>query len=83
LGAKIAHFFLFRTFGWSSLLLVPLFILSGIKLVFKKEFYPLDRMTWQIIFYIIWGSLFAGFFVYQLDLPHSMGGGVGYFVSEN
>ncbi|MFM7020369.1 MAG: DNA translocase FtsK 4TM domain-containing protein, partial [Aquirufa sp.] len=82
LGAKIAHFFLFRTFGWSSLLLVPLFILSGIKLVFKKEFYPLDRMTWQVIFYIIWGSLLAGFFVYQLDLPHSIGGGVGYFVSE-
>ena len=82
LGAKIAHFFLFRTFGWSSLLLIPLFFLSAIKLIFKKEIYPLDRLTWQVIFYIIWGSLLAGFFVYQLDLPHSIGGGVGYFVSE-
>ncbi len=82
LGAKIAHFFLFRTFGWSSLLLIPLFFLSAIKLLFKREIYPLDRLTWQIIFYIIWGSLLAGFFVYQLDLPHSIGGGVGYFVSE-
>ncbi|MDT8888281.1 FtsK/SpoIIIE family DNA translocase [Aquirufa regiilacus] len=82
LGAKIAHFFLFRTFGWSSLLLIPLFFLSAIKLIFKKEIYPLDRLTWQVIFYVIWGSLLAGFFVYQLDLPHSIGGGVGYFVSE-
>ncbi len=82
IGAKIAHFFLFKTFGWSSFLLVPLFYLSAIKLLFKKEFYPLDRLTWQLIFYIIWGSLLAGFFVFQLDLPHSMGGGIGYFVSE-
>ncbi len=82
LGAKIAHFFLFRTFGWSSLLLIPLFFLSAIKLLFKREIYALDRLTWQVIFYIIWGSLIAGFFVYQLDLPHSIGGGVGYFVSE-
>jgi S-DNA-T family DNA segregation ATPase FtsK/SpoIIIE len=82
IGAKIAHFFLFRTFGWSSFLLIPLFLLSAIKLVFKREFYPLDRLTWQVIFYIIWGSLIAGFFVFQLDLPHSIGGGVGYFISE-
>jgi S-DNA-T family DNA segregation ATPase FtsK/SpoIIIE len=82
IGAKIAHFFLFKTFGWSSFLLIPLFYLSAIKLLFKKEFYPLDRLTWQLIFYIIWGSLLAGFFVFQLDLPHSMGGGIGYFVSE-
>jgi S-DNA-T family DNA segregation ATPase FtsK/SpoIIIE len=82
LGAKIAHFFLFRTFGWSSLLLIPLFFLSAIKLIFKREVYALDRLTWQVIFYVIWGSLLAGFFVHQINLPHSIGGGVGYFVNE-
>lgn len=82
LGAKIAHFFLFRTFGWSSFLLIPLFYLSALKLGFKREIYPLDRLSWQVLFYIIWGSLVAGFLVFQLDLPHSLGGGVGFFVNE-
>ncbi|MFD3408715.1 DNA translocase FtsK 4TM domain-containing protein [Aquirufa sp. HETE-83D] len=82
LGAKIAHFFLFKTFGWSTLLLIPLFYLSAIKVGFKKEFYSLERLSWQVLFYILWFSLLAGFFVFSLDLPHSIGGGVGYFVNE-
>jgi S-DNA-T family DNA segregation ATPase FtsK/SpoIIIE len=82
LGAKIAHFFLFKTFGWSTLLLIPLFYLSALKVGFKKEVYSLERLSWQVLFYILWLSLLAGFFVFSLDLPHSIGGGVGYFVNE-
>jgi S-DNA-T family DNA segregation ATPase FtsK/SpoIIIE len=82
LGAKIAHFFLFKTFGWSTLLLIPLFFLSALKVGFKKEIYSLERLSWQVLFYILWFSLLAGFFVFSLDLPHSIGGGVGYFVNE-
>jgi S-DNA-T family DNA segregation ATPase FtsK/SpoIIIE len=82
LGAKIAHFFLFKTFGWSTLFLIPLFYLSALKVGFKKEIYSLERLSWQVLFYILWFSLLAGFFVFSLDLPHSIGGGVGYFVNE-
>ena len=82
LGAKIAHFFLFKTFGWSTLLLIPLFYLSALKVGFKKEIYSLERISWQVLFYILWFSLLAGFFVFSLDLPHSIGGGVGYFINE-
>jgi S-DNA-T family DNA segregation ATPase FtsK/SpoIIIE len=82
LGAKIAHFFLFKTFGWSTFLLIPLFYLSALKVGFKKEIYSLERLSWQVLFYILWLSLLAGFFVFSLDLPHSIGGGVGYFVNE-
>jgi S-DNA-T family DNA segregation ATPase FtsK/SpoIIIE len=82
LGAKIAHFFLFKTFGWSTLLLIPLFYLSALKVGFKKELFSLERLSWQVLFYILWLSLLAGFFVFSLDLPHSIGGGVGYFVNE-
>jgi S-DNA-T family DNA segregation ATPase FtsK/SpoIIIE len=82
LGAKIAHFFLFKTFGWSTFLLIPLFFLSALKVGFKKEIYSLERLSWQVLFYILWFSLLAGFFVFSLDLPHSIGGGVGYFVNE-
>ena len=82
LGAKIAHFFLFKTFGWSTFLLIPLFYLSALKVGFKKELYSLERLSWQVLFYILWISLLAGFFVFSLDLPHSIGGSVGYFVNE-
>jgi S-DNA-T family DNA segregation ATPase FtsK/SpoIIIE len=82
LGAKIAHFFLFKTFGWSTFLLIPLFYLSALKVGFKKELYSLERLSWQVLFYILWISLLAGFFVFSLDLPHSIGGGVGYFINE-
>jgi S-DNA-T family DNA segregation ATPase FtsK/SpoIIIE len=82
LGAKIAHFFLFKTFGWSTFLLIPLFYLSALKVGFKKEIYSLERLSWQVLFYILWFSLLAGFFVFSLDLPHSIGGGVGYFINE-
>ena len=82
LGAKIAHFFLFKTVGWSTFLLIPLFYLSALKVGFKKEIYSLERLSWQVLFYILWFSLLAGFFVFSLDLPHSIGGGVGYFVNE-
>lgn len=81
-GAKVSHFFLFQTFGISSFLLVPLFYLSGLRLGFKKEIIPLGSLTWQVLFYVVWGSLMMGFLVYQFDLPHSLGGGFGYFINE-
>lgn len=82
IGARIAHFFLFKTFGISSILLIPLFFLSALKLMFRKEIGNLNSYTWQILFYIPWFSLICGFIVYQFDLPHSLGGGFGYFANE-
>ncbi|MHA8051346.1 DNA translocase FtsK 4TM domain-containing protein [Aquirufa sp. ROCK-SH2] len=81
-GAKVAHFFLFKTFGISSFLLIPLFILSAVRLAFKKELISIRDLTWQVLFYVVWGSILIGFFVYQFDLPHSLGGGFGYFLNE-
>jgi S-DNA-T family DNA segregation ATPase FtsK/SpoIIIE len=81
-GAKIAHFFLFKTFGVSSFLLIPLFYLSALRFAFKKEIIPVSSLTWQVLFYVVWGSVMIGFLVYQFDLPHSLGGGFGYFVNE-
>lgn len=81
-GARVAHFFLFKTFGVSSFLLVPLFFLSALKLTSRREIINLNTLTWQVLFYIPWLSLIAGFLVYQFDLPHSIGGGFGYFMNE-
>ncbi len=81
-GARVAHFFLFKTFGVSSFLLVPLFFLSALKLTTRREIVNLNTLTWQVMFYIPWLSVISGFLVYQFDLPHSIGGGFGYFVNE-
>lgn len=81
-GARVAHFFLFKTFGVSSFLLVPLFFLSALKLTSRREIINLNTLTWQVLFYIPWLSLITGFLVYQFDLPHSIGGGFGYFMNE-
>ena len=81
-GARVAHFFLFKTFGVSSFLLVPLFFLSALKLTNRREIVNLNTLTWQVLFYVPWLSLIAGFLVYQFDLPHSIGGGFGYFMNE-
>lgn len=81
-GARVAHFFLFKTFGVSSFLLVPLFFLSAIKLCFRREIISLNTLTWQVLFYVPWISSITGYLVYQFDLPHSIGGGFGYFLNE-
>lgn len=81
-GARVAHFFLFKTFGISSYLLVPLFFLSAIKIFSRRELISLHHFTWQVLFYTLWGSLLMGYLVYQFQLPHSLGGGIGYFVNE-
>lgn len=84
-GAKLAYLLLFRLFGWSSFFLVPILMIAGYKLSFKKEILPLEKLTWQALFYMIWTSTFLGFFVYMLEAEEhwsSLCGGVGYFINE-
>jgi S-DNA-T family DNA segregation ATPase FtsK/SpoIIIE len=84
-GAKLADFLMFRLFGWAAFLLVPVSFLTGFKISFKKELYPLEDLTWQVIFYLFWISSFLGFFVFMFDSFSSLGsvcGGIGYYLNE-
>ncbi|MEA5406005.1 DNA translocase FtsK [Arcicella sp. DC2W] len=84
-GAKLAHLLLFRLFGWSAFLLVPILLIAGYKLSFKKEILPLEKLTWQSLFYMIWLSTFLGFFVFMLEAEEkwsNLCGGIGYFINE-
>ncbi|MEA5139409.1 FtsK/SpoIIIE family DNA translocase [Arcicella rigui] len=84
-GAKLAHLLLFRLFGISAFLLIPILVISGFKLSFKRELIPLEKLTWQSIFYMLWLSLFFGFFIFMLEAEEnwsSLCGGVGYYLNE-
>lgn len=84
-GAKLADFLMFRLFGWAAFLLVPVSFITGFKISFKKELFPLEDLTWQVIFYLFWISSFLGFFVFMFDSFSSLGsvcGGIGYYLNE-
>ena len=81
-GAKLSYFFLFKWFGISSLLLIPLFFLSGLKLVLNRKFELLAKLTWQVLFFTLWLSIFLGFLTYRFQLPNSLAGGIGFFINE-
>lgn len=84
-GAKLADFLMFRLFGWAAFLLVPVSFITGFKVSFKKELFPLEDLTWQVIFYLFWISSFLGFFVFMFDSFSSLGsvcGGIGYYLNE-
>src|SRR5688572_25336194 len=56
IGAKLAHLFLHRWFGVSSFLLVPVFFLSGVKLLYKRNLVRLNRSIAILGFLTIWAS---------------------------
>lgn len=84
-GAKLAHLLMFRLFGWASFLLIPILLGAGYKLAFKKEVFPLEKLTWQALFYMFWLSAFLGFFVFMLDAQNnwsSFCGGFGFYLND-
>ena len=84
-GAVVAHFFLFRWFGISSFLIIPLLLFLGVKLLFSRELVPLRQFTYQVIFYLFWISALFGFFVLWHDSTANwsvLSGGFGLFVNQ-
>ncbi|MCU0339418.1 MAG: DNA translocase FtsK [Spirosomaceae bacterium] len=80
-GLIISHFFIFRWFGLGALGLPFLLFLIGFKIARTRELLPLQRTTTLILFYMVWLSLFFGFFVFQTDTANTMSylcGGLGY-----
>ncbi|MBP6385101.1 MAG: DNA translocase FtsK 4TM domain-containing protein [Pseudarcicella sp.] len=84
-GAVVSDILTHRLFGVFSLLLVPITLFAGFKLAFNKTIDNLESFTYQSVFYMIWGSLFLGFWVYVFNGEAVLGivcGGVGYLVNQ-
>ncbi|PMD98226.1 cell division protein FtsK [Siphonobacter sp. BAB-5405] len=84
-GAIVGHFFVFQWFGLASFLIIPVLLVAGIKLTFSREIFPLKRLTYQAIFYMIWVSAVLGFVVLWSDSQSNLStlsGGIGLLINQ-
>jgi S-DNA-T family DNA segregation ATPase FtsK/SpoIIIE len=84
-GALVAHVFIFRWIGLGAFLLIPIVAAAGVKLLTRREWISLGRLTWHCLFYGAWISLLLGYVVLATDAgPRltTLCGGLGYFVNE-
>ena len=79
LGAWISHFLIYSLFGITSFGICFLMFLTGVKILFDKTFFPIIQ-TYTIVWsYILWGSVFLGFFASKVNF---LGGTFGYYINE-
>ncbi len=62
-GAFLSHYLIYEGFGIASILFVPLFLFSGLKLVFKDFNFSISDITFFSLFFIIWITSLMGFFL--------------------
>jgi len=84
LGALSAYLFIYRWFGLASMLIPPLFFVTGFKIVFKRELASPYNAFKFVSFFLIWTSVLLGYIVFRQDGPSPwgfLGGGVGYEIA--
>ncbi len=83
-GATVAHFFVFKWFGISSLLVAPLLFVIGYQLLYQRQLLPILRFSVFVIFYVLWVSMIMGYFLINSSEFSSWGflsGGIGFELS--
>ena len=78
-GAWTSHLLIHRGFGLTSFGLIFLLFLSGFRILFGTALLPLLRTTSIIISYMLWGSIFLGFFSPKISYA---GGAFGFYTNE-
>jgi len=81
IGAITAHFFIFLWFGLSALLIPPFLFLVGHRIVWKKRIISLTKAFSFSLFYLLWLSIFIGYFMLSSDEVSEWGflsGGTGF-----
>lgn len=79
IGAWTGHSLIYGAFGITSLGICLLLFIYGIRILFKTELLPLGKTTMIVISYMLWGSIFLGFFANYLNF---IGGTFGFFINE-
>lgn len=72
IGAKIAHFFIYRWFGIASFLFIPILFLLGVQWLYSQKMLRLKRAIAMMTFLVIWLSGTLGFL-----FPSFLGGILG------
>jgi S-DNA-T family DNA segregation ATPase FtsK/SpoIIIE len=52
-GALVSHLFMFKWFGMSSFLLVPVFFMAGLKRIISKDFSFFRKFNYSVILFLI------------------------------
>ena len=79
IGAIISHLFMFKWFGVSSFLLVPILMIAGLKKLISKDFSFFKKFNYSILFFLLWSPLILGYFFNDHLLY--LGGGYGYVLN--
>jgi S-DNA-T family DNA segregation ATPase FtsK/SpoIIIE len=80
-GAVVSHILVFRWFGIASFFFAPILFLTGWKIVFKRELFPIGKLTRFSIFAVLWLSFLMGYLVLTTHEENTLGflsGGIGY-----
>jgi S-DNA-T family DNA segregation ATPase FtsK/SpoIIIE len=78
-GAWTSHLLIYRLFGITSFGICFLLFVSGIRVLFDYTIVALGRSFTITIAYMLWGSVFLGFFSENLNY---LGGTFGFYVNE-
>jgi S-DNA-T family DNA segregation ATPase FtsK/SpoIIIE len=78
-GAWSSHLLIYDGFGIGAFGLVFIMFLIGVRVLFNSALLPLQRATTITIAYLIWGSIFLGFFSPQVSYA---GGTFGFYINE-
>lgn len=78
-GAWSSHLLIYRLFGISSFILCFLLFISGIKILFGKSILNIGRAFTIGLTYMIWASIFLGYFSYSVNY---LGGTFGFYLNE-
>ena len=81
MGALLSHLFMYKWFGVSSFLFVPLLLLGGIAKAFQRNISISANLWAKAVFVVVWTSLTLGFIF--SDKLLFLGGGFGYIISTN
>lgn len=81
LGVKLSHIFIHQWFGISAFLLIPVFLFTGVRLLYGKKLVKLSRLTVILAFLTIWCSGTLAFIFPRLG-DGFLGGRFGVNLSE-
>jgi S-DNA-T family DNA segregation ATPase FtsK/SpoIIIE len=84
LGAWAAYIFMYKWFGISAILLVPVIFAIGSRIVFRKELIPVAPTTTFCVYMAFWLSISMGIIMQQTGLQDEFGflcGGIGFEIA--
>lgn len=78
-GALVSHVFMYKWFGVSSFILVPVLVIYGLQKILNKKIAKPSAFTAKWLFLMVWTSLTLAYFF--SDRLFFLGGGYGYILN--